>query len=132
VRALSPARLGVAPQMIGVLLIVGLAGAMAIQPTRQLLAQRERIESMNSDLQSLQNSNSRLRTRIDKLNDPDFIEQQARAQIGLARPGETAFVVMPPSARARERKQELRAAKAPPPPPEEPGFLDSLLHFITG
>jgi len=115
-----------------VLLIVGLAGAMAIQPTRQLLAQRERIESMNSDLQSLQNSNSRLRTRIDKLNDPDFIEQQARAQIGLARPGETAFVVMPPSARARERKQELRAAKAPPPPPEEPGFLDSLLHFITG
>jgi cell division protein FtsB len=120
------------PQAIIFVLLLGLVGAMAIEPTRQLLEQRERISGMESDLQRIERSNQKLEDRIKRLQDPDFLEQEAREQIGLVRPGETAIVVMPPSRRAQLLKQQRKqAAKPPPPPPPEPGFVEGLLEFIS-
>lgn len=119
--------LGMGPQVVALLLILGLLGAMAIEPTRQLIEQRERIDGMSNDLSQIQRSNRRLDARIERLKDPDFLEQRAR-DIGLVRPGETAYVVMPPS---RTRTKQA-AARRPPrtPPPPQPGFIHGFLDFV--
>ena len=120
--------LGIGPQVIVVLLVLGLAGAMAIQPTRQLLDQRARIEQMTAELRRVERTNQRLEAYITRLNDPDYIEQQARAQLGLVRPGETTHVVMPPkqrSGRAQERTRRRGPSKK-----ASPSFVERLFAFI--
>ncbi len=112
---------------MALLLVLGLLGAMAIEPTRQLIEQRERIDTMSQDLSQIQRSNRRLDARIGRLNDPDFLEQRAR-DIGLVRPGETAYVVMPPS-RSRTRPGASKEPTRSRPPPR-PGFIHGLLDFI--
>ena len=119
--------LGMGPQIVALLLILGLLGAMAIEPTRQLIEQRERIDGMSQDLGEIQRSNRRLDARIERLKDPDFLEQRAR-DIGLVRPGETAYVVMPPSrARAKAAASDKPKRVAPP---AQPGFVEGLLEFV--
>jgi cell division protein FtsB len=119
---------GAGPQIVVVVLVVLLAGAMAIQPTRQLLAQRGRIRQMEAELGRTEHANRTLEAYIARLNDPDYIEQRARSQLGLVRPGETAFVVMPPRKRAAKRKGagERRAQVMR----HEPGFVERVLEFI--
>lgn len=119
--------LGIGPQLVTLLLVLGLLGAMAIEPTRQLIEQRERIDGMSQDLSQIQRSNRRLDARIGRLQDPDFLEQRAR-DIGLVRPGETAYVVMPPS-RSRSKAQAAKKPTRTAPPPQ-PGFVQGLLDFI--
>jgi cell division protein FtsB len=124
--------MGAAPQIVVFLLVIGLVGAMAIEPTRQLLEQRDRIAGMESDLHRLERSNDQLETRIQRLNDPDFLEQLAREQAGLVRPGETAYVVMPPSRQTQQEKlARILARRPPPPPPPPPGVIEGFLEFIS-
>ena len=80
-------KLGPAPQFIAFVLVLALLGAMAIEPTRQLLAQRDRISGMAAELRAAHAANARLEAQIARLNNDDYIEQRARAQIGLVRPG---------------------------------------------
>ena len=127
---LRPPRLGIGPQVVITVLILGLLGAMAIEPTRQLIAQRERISGMAQDLDELQRSNSRLSARIDRLKDPDFLEQRAREQIGLVRPGETAIVVMPPSKKMDERAPKKKERRVKPEEPQPLGFVEGFLNFV--
>jgi cell division protein FtsB len=121
--------LGIGPQVTVVVLVVVLAGAMAIQPTRQLLAQRGRIADMSEELRRIEATNDELEAYIARLNDPDYIEQRARAELGLVRPGETTFVVMPPrrhadQGRGADRRARNRARPAPP------NFAERVLDFI--
>lgn len=87
--------LGIGTQIVALVLVLGLVGAMAIQPTRQLLAQEQRIRATAREFHKTQQANDRLKKQIAALRNPDYIEEQARAQIGLVRPGETAYIVMP-------------------------------------
>jgi cell division protein FtsB len=121
--------LGIGPQVTVVVLVVVLAGAMAIQPTRQLLAQRARIAEMSEELRRTQTANSELEAYIDRLENPDYIESRARSELGLVRPGETTFVVMPPTKRAA-RRRERKAERPRSAPPAPPGFIERVLHFI--
>ena len=125
-------RFGLGPQIVVLLLVVGLVGAMAIEPTRRLLEQRDRIAGMADDLNEVKRMSRKLQTRIERLQDPDFIEQRAREQLGLIREGETTFVVMPPSRQAQRRKARARAAHSPEPKPApaEPGFVEGFFDFI--
>jgi cell division protein FtsB len=121
-------RQGWAP-IVAVLLIAGLIAAVVIEPTTQLIQQRERIEGMSSELDELTTTNQALEDRIDRLQDPDYLEQEAR-EVGLVRPGETAYVVMPPGKKARLAKLAKLRAKIPPPAPPEPTFIDHLMEFM--
>jgi hypothetical protein len=105
---------------------------MAIQPTRQLIAQRQRIAGMADDLQDIQSLNDQLTARITRLQDPDYIEQQARSIAGLIHKGETTFVVLPLSREQRRRRAQAAAERnAPEPAPEpEPGLVEGFLDFI--
>ncbi len=120
--------LGMGPQIVVLLLVLGLLGAMAIEPTRQLIEQRERIAGMTEDLHEINRSNRRLDARIERLKDPDFLEQRAR-DIGLVRPGETAYVVMPPSKPARKAQSRSRKKQAAA-PVQEPTFIGGFLSFV--
>jgi cell division protein FtsB len=86
---------GMGAQVIALVLVLGLVSAMAIQPTRELLAQQHRINATARELHKTESANRRLDARIARLRNPDFIEEQARAEIGLVRPGEIPYVVMP-------------------------------------
>ena len=121
-------RLGFGPQAVILLLVLCLAGAMAIQPTRQLLEQRARVAGMSQDLRQLRASNKQLDKRIERLNDPDFLEQQAREQIGLVRPGEVTYRVMPPARSAHAKA--ARKKNAAPVQEESAGWLTRLAAFI--
>jgi cell division protein FtsB len=125
-------RFGLGPQVVVLLLVVGLVGAMALEPTRRLLEQRDRIAGMADDLREVKRMNRKLETRIERLQDPDFIEQRAREQLGLIKEGETTFVVMPPSRRAQKQKARARANRRPEPKPApaEPGFVEGFFDFI--
>ncbi len=125
--ALRLPRLGIGPQVVVALLVIGLLSAMAIEPTRQLLEQRARISGMAGDLDELERSNSRLGARIDRLQDPDFLEQRAR-EIGLVRPDETAIVVMPPSDRMAKKEPKRRPDKSSTPRPLN--FIEGFLNFV--
>lgn len=117
------------PQVVAVMLILGLLGAMAIGPARLLVAQRERVDGMERDLAEIQQVNSKLRHRIERLQDPDFVEQQAREQAGLVKPGEVAYRVLPPSEdRAENKRRERQRTREEP--VEEPGVMESFLRFI--
>ena len=125
-------KLGFGPQVVIACLVIGLIGAMAIQPTRALLDQRRRIEGMTGDLNQMQTLNSRLEDRIERLQDPDFIEQEAREKVGLVREGETTFIVVPPTRkqqRQKERRKSPPEATEPPAPPE-PGLIEGFLDFV--
>ena len=125
--ALRLPRLGIGPQLVVGLLFVALLSAMAIEPTRQLLEQRARIAGMAGDLDELERSNSRLTARIDRLQDPDFLEQRAR-EIGLVRPAETAIVVMPPS--ERNDKNRPGRGREEPQSPRPLSFFEGFLNFV--
>ena len=115
------------PFVAGVLLIVGLLGAMAIEPTRQLLAQRERVADARADLRQTERSNEKLAERIRRLKDPDYLEQRAREQMGLVYPGETSYVVMPSEKSGKESRKRKPAAVMSE---EEAPFIEGLLRFV--
>ena len=125
-------KLGVGPQVVIVCLVLGLIAAMAIQPTRALLEQRRRIEGMSGDLRKMQTTNAKLEARIERLQDPDFIEQEAREKVGLVRKGEITWIVVPPT-RKQQRKQAGAGAEGKPaaePATSEPGLIEGFLDFV--
>jgi cell division protein FtsB len=59
-----------------------------------LMAQRERAESLKREIDELRSENARLAGEIAALKtDPRSIERLAREELGLARPGETVFLI---------------------------------------
>ena len=115
------------PGLVVFLLVLGLLAAMAVEPTMELMQQNERIARMKAELRAIDSTNRRLERRIARLDDPDFLEQVAREQIGLVRPDETTFLVVPPG---RDRHRKKKEREPAPPPPPEPGFVDGLLEFV--
>ncbi len=60
----------------------------------QLLEQQERARRLESEIDSLRGENARLAGEINALRtEPRAIERLAREQLGLARPGETVFLI---------------------------------------
>jgi cell division protein FtsB len=118
----------VGPGVVVFALVAALLASMAIEPTIELMQQNDRIARMKAELREIETTNERLERRIERLDDPDFLEQKAREQFGLVRPGETAYLVVPPG---REPARERRKEREPePPPPPEPGFVERLLQFV--
>ena len=122
-------RLSIAPQIAVVALVIGLAGVMAIEPTRQLFQQRTRISDMDHELRLIEKSNDRLRNMVTRLQDPDYLEQLAREQSGLVRPGEKSIIVMPPAG-AELSKDKEKPVPVDEEPDKDSGILDSMLEFL--
>jgi cell division protein FtsB len=65
----------------------------------RMVAQRERTESLRQQIDELRSENGRLAAEITALkSDPRAVEKLAREELGLARPGETVFLIHEPDA----------------------------------
>lgn len=70
---------------------------LAVFPTRSYLLQRSQVRHVVTQVNAVQSSNAQLQHQIDSMNSPSEIEKIARSQYGLIKPGEKAFVVLPPA-----------------------------------
>lgn len=99
------------PNLHGTLLLltVVVLATMAAAPARRTYDLHRQIDREEERLEALERENVRLTERLHRLEDPEYQEKLAREQLGLVRPGETAYVIVPtPTATA-----------APDPEPEE-------------
>jgi cell division protein FtsB len=87
------------------MVVLVLAGILfvGVLPARTWMEQRRATKAATAELKDLHERNERLEERARRLRDPREIEQLAREQYGLVRPGEEPYVVLP----------------APPPPARE-------------
>ena len=61
--------------------------------TQQLsISQQNRIEELQSRVSEAQQQAESLKTEVDNLNNPEYIERIAREQLGLVRPNERVFI----------------------------------------
>jgi cell division protein FtsB len=80
--------------LLAVILLVGLAIVLAgVFPFRQLIAQERLVDNTQAKLDALVEENERLQDQIDAVQSPAELERIAREQYGMARPGETTYVV---------------------------------------
>ena len=88
-----PARLNA--RAVALLLIALAVMLLAIAPLRGYLDERGQLKELQDQTTSLEQQNQALQTRIDQLSDATFLERIARECLGMVKPGETAFVVVP-------------------------------------
>ena len=78
-----------------VLLVVVMLLAIAlVYPARLYWQQRSQIGELEKQTQALIIENQKLTGKVQKLNDPAYLERLARECLGMVKPGETAFVVV--------------------------------------
>jgi cell division protein FtsB len=94
-RAVAPSRLRLSPRATILALILAGLLLYAVGPLRTYLAQRDRLAQLEQQTQVLEQENVRLEREIERLNDPQYLERLARERLGMAKPGEIGFVVVP-------------------------------------
>jgi cell division protein FtsL len=66
-----------------------------VVPLRQYLDQRSQLAQMERQTELLQRKNTQLQRQVRELHDPAFLERMARECLGMVRPGQIGFVVVP-------------------------------------
>ena len=81
--------------LLGIILLV--LATMAIGPARQFYAEQQAIAADQAQLTAGQAEGQRLTDRIKQLQDPAYVEQVARQNLGYIRPGETQYLILHPA-----------------------------------
>ena len=89
------ARVRLTPRAAVLVFSVFLVGMFAIAPTRAFFDQRAQMRQLEQQAADLAQQNAELQARIADLNEPATLERMARECLGMVRPGETAYVVIP-------------------------------------
>jgi cell division protein FtsB len=79
--------------VLGVIVIALLI--TAVFPIRTYFSEKDQIRSLENRIAELNASNEKLQREIDQLHDPNYLERLARECLGMVRPGEVPFVVVP-------------------------------------
>ena len=78
------------------LLMIALAVmVLAIAPLRGYLDERGQLADLRKQATVLERQNQALQDSIARLSDASFLERMARECLGMVKPGETAFVIVP-------------------------------------
>jgi cell division protein FtsB len=101
-------------------IVVGALGVTGIAPAQQVYYQNRLIDREKTKLAELAEKNSELERRLARSQDPAYVEKLAREQLGLVRPGETAYVVVPGPP----------IAAPPEPPPKPTSLLDRIARWL--
>lgn len=75
-------------------LVVGLLFYLLV-PLKEYMAQRARVQDLTSQVQTLERQNGDLERRVSQLRDPAYLERLARACLGMVKPGEIPFIIVP-------------------------------------
>jgi len=84
------------PLIVGTIVVVALAVVMVSTPMQSYLDGRERVEHLADKAAALDEANAQLQQRASDLERDTTIELLAREQLGLVRPGEVAYTLIPP------------------------------------
>lgn len=119
--------LGPVLTVAGVLLGAWLVVAFSSQYARTYTLARE-ASRLAYHRQELTDENARLRDEIQRLQfDDRYIEELARRQLGLVRPGEVELLIVPPGLEARPASPAgVRSAPIPAPHAQQDGFRAKL------
>jgi cell division protein FtsB len=90
------ARSGERPLLVVLLAAIVLAVVMLSGPFERYADGRTRVEATRSTAEALDEEIARLEARVEQLEDPANLEQLAREQQGMIRPGEVAYTLVPP------------------------------------
>ncbi len=71
-----------------------------IVPLRTYIDQRKQLSDLQEQTALLDEQNRVLRRQVALLHDPTYLERLARECLGMVRPGEIGFVVVPKGGRA--------------------------------
>ena len=97
-----------------VLILVAAALVMSLAfPIREYLAQRSAIAAAEARADLLKDRVSSLQGQVDRWQDDDFVEQQARQRLHYVYPGETGLVLLTPEDVETARKPEIRTPAEP-------------------
>jgi cell division protein FtsB len=87
-----------AVRLLLVLLAVGSLVFLFVLPGRTWLSQRSAMNQAQRRLTVLQKENADLARQAAQLQNPQYVEQIARAQYGLVKQGQQAYGILPPAA----------------------------------
>jgi cell division protein FtsB len=109
----------------GLLLILLLFGltAMSVYPLRQYVAQHQRVEQLAAKQRALDAEVARLERERARLNDPEYVEQLAREELYMARPGEEAWVLTGEQPAGRPSPAARQAQPTPTDDGDRPWYL---------
>jgi cell division protein FtsB len=108
------------PLALGVLGVAVLGLLLVAGPAQSYLDARERVEILALKDRALEQENTRLEQRMADLHDPVHLELVAREQLGLVRPGEIAYTIIPPEG------ESPRFATEPAVEPDPPAMRERL------
>jgi cell division protein FtsL len=116
---------GLTSRGILLFLVLFVLAATAVYPLRQYIAQQGRIEQLQAKQAALQDANQRLEQERARLKDPAYVEQLAKQDFHMARPGEETWLLTgtPPADKAAQP-----AAK----PVRHPPWYQRAWHWLTG
>jgi cell division protein FtsB len=105
-----------------VLILVAAALVMTLAfPIREYLAQRAAISAAEDRAAMLDDRVGNLQNQVERWQDSDFVEQQARERLHYVMPGETGLVVLSPEDVEQARKPDIAVAEKP-----EVAWFDTL------
>ena len=122
-----------APRVLGLVVAsIALAAAvfLFILPTRTYLAQRRSLSAAETRLRVFRDQNTKLAASATRLQTDAEIERLARENYGLVKPGEKAYLVVPPPAAANPTPNSAGPSKASAAKGAHPGLLPRLWHDI--
>jgi len=79
----------------GLAVVVVLLLTLAVAPFRTLMDQRSQLGRLQRQTEQLGRENADLQAKIQRFDDPAYMEQLARRCLGMVLPGEIAFVTIP-------------------------------------
>jgi cell division protein FtsB len=85
--------LGVASAVVYVVVLAVVV--YTVFPVRTYLNQRAATDRARTQIEVIHRANERLEKRADELRDPDTIEQLAREDLGMVKPGEESYGILP-------------------------------------
>jgi cell division protein FtsB len=98
-RTVRPARTRVTPRAAILLTITVAVLVYAMVPLRIYVQQRAQLRILHRQERVLQGRTASLTTQVHQLRDPARLELIARECLGMVRPGEISFVVVPSTGR---------------------------------
>ena len=77
--------------MLVIMILIALVGVQLIHLRSQIDAAQNQLTALQSDLDSVRQENDALSSALEKADDPEFLQELARDQLGYVTPGERSF-----------------------------------------
>ena len=87
--------------------------AWSIYPLKQRSQRERENHRLQAEIDGLRAKNAKLSDEVERLKTPDYIEQMARQDLGLVKPGETSLLVVPAEESATSKEKPRQKAQKP-------------------